>query len=182
MHPSSWKLCVQEAGERALHVHVISMSTIPICNTSLAPLQGRYCRVVCRNAQHLAGHMSRIHKVKHIARKFAHPSGTCTTCLKSFHSKARFVHHLRQNSYKCLLQYGANNASLSQEEIIEFNSHDRAAAAASKRSGLSALHAQPPVVQLAGPLRPLINSCLTSMHDGTSVVNAVPQKSPRETK
>ena len=176
---------MHEAGEKALHEYNIANAAIhcsqPLPNAIISYPKFNYCPKVCSSAQSLAGHMSRIHKVKHISRTFAHSSGTCSICMKSFHSCPRLIHHLRQGSYRRLMQYDAYNLLLSPEDVIEFDSLDGSAAVLAKRSGQSALHANSlPVVQSFGPLRPLIISCLTSMHDVLTVINAVPQKRPAE--
>lgn len=70
------------------------------------------------------------------------------------------------------MQYEKHNLALAHDQMKEFDLEDRLVTAAAKRSGLSKLHTTAPVVQFSGPKRPLINSCLTSLHD-ESLTNAV---------
>jgi len=62
--------------------------------------------------------------------------------------------------------------ALSPDIISVLDAVDRTAAAAQKKAGASKLHAGQPVFTMVGPKRPRIHSCLSSMHDVTSI-NAV---------
>jgi len=169
----AWKSTVYDACESSLSE--LSTTRVPtaIVSTKCTPVQCSVCSIWLKNSHQLSGHLGRVHKYRHISRIFADRRGTCSICLKGFHNRVRLIHHLRQNSYTCLMQYEAYNLSLSSRQVSELDLEDRLATAATKRSGLSKLHASSPVVQFSGPKRPLISSCLTSMHDGHTI-NAVP--------
>jgi len=169
---SAWKTSVYEAGENSMKEGTDSHVSNPLTSAKCIPVQCKICSVWLKNSHQLSGHLGRIHKLKHIARNFAHRSGTCSICLKGFHNRVRLIHHLRQSSYSCLMQYEAHNLTLTRDQTDEFDLEDRLATATAKRSGLSKLHAASPAVQFSGPKRPLINSCLTSMHD-ERFINAV---------
>jgi len=170
---SAWKTAVYSACDDLLKQTLAEPSIPSPVTATFHPVQCKVCSTWLRNSHQLSGHLGRVHKIRHISRIYAHNSGVCRICLKGFHNRARLIHHLRQSSYTCLMQYEVNSLALTQSQITEFDLEDRIAAAAAKRSGFSKLHAVAPMVQFSGPLRPLIYSCLTSMH-GEPLINAVP--------
>ena len=169
---SAWKTSVYEAGENTMKECTDSHASNPLTSGKCITVQRKICFVWLKNSHQSSGHLGCTHKLKHIARIFAHCSGTCGICLKGFRDRVRLIHHLRQSSYSCLMQYEVHNLTLTRDQTDEFDLEDRLATAAAKRSGLSKLHAASPAVQFSGPKRPLINSCLTSMHD-ERFINAV---------
>ena len=170
---TSWKTAVYTACEDLLK-YIISNPSPPSSFTtkSYDPVKCSRCSIWCRNSHQLAGHVSRVHKLKHISRTFAESDGTCRICLKHFHNRPRLIHHLRQNSFPCLVQYDANLFTLVPSRVNELDLQDRVAAATAKRSGQSQLKACCPVVLAPGPFRPLIHSCLQSLHS-VLLTNAV---------
>ena len=133
-----------------------------------------HCNIKCKNCHVLAGHVARVHKIRHISRSFAGENGVCRVCLKCFHNRPRLIHHLRQGSISCLNQYILMFPKFDDDTINRLDMCDRVYTQKAKAQGLSKLHASMPSLQCMGPLRPLIKTKCTPEEIALSVkcVNA----------
>jgi len=151
----SWKSIVHGNIERA---HQAGYLSVPAPNHAAAQVSCDVCGKVCNNSHVLAGHMHKIHNVRHPARLFAGSEGTCLICLKLFHTRPRLIHHLRQSSKPCLVKYKFYFPPSDPDVVASLDAEDRIQAAKAKRSGQSKLFASIPVLAMHGPLRPEINT------------------------
>ena len=83
---ATWKSIVHDNIEKA---HKAGYLSVPVANPAAAQISCSVCSKVCNNSHVLAGHMYKIHNVRHPARLFAGSEGKCLICLKLFHNRPR---------------------------------------------------------------------------------------------
>ena len=170
------KICMSPKWKSIVHKTVFDnpgsfeIASQSSCKSS-NPVPCPECNLMMINSHQLAGHLYRVHKRSHPARRYATSSGACCACLKVFHNRPRHIHHLRQCSPICLKYYMYFHTPHADSVLQSLDAEDRVQNLKARHSGVSKLHAAIPVVLRSGPKRPFDPNWLNSefSHDMTSM-------------
>ena len=80
----------------------------------------------------------------------------CTVCLQHFWSRARLLNHIRYRSKICKYNLILRGTVSEESEALDYDLEAASANVALYRRGRRNHHAEEPVVQLEGPLQPVL--------------------------
>ena len=116
------------------------------------------CPFMAPSKQQLSMHLFRIHKVKSVWKNYLGSHLFCPICLKYFHTRERVLNHVRYRSEICrhnlVIRFADKmwtDAEVSELDSLEAESHVHTQATGKRRH-----HAEAPVIQMAGPLLPIM--------------------------
>ena len=112
----------------------------------------------------MALHKFKVHKVKSIWKNYLGDLLFCPICLKFFHTRERVLNHIRYRSEVCRHNLVLRDIKWIEQQILEFDSSDELAHKEAQATGKRRHHAGDPVLQLAGPLQPILLIGKASAH------------------
>jgi hypothetical protein len=128
------------------------------------PVDG--CTFSAKSKQQMAMHAFKVHKVKSIWKNYLGNLLFCPICLKYFHTRERVLNHVRYRSETCRhnLVLRFTDTLWTDNEIAEMDLDEADCHKKSQASGKRRHQAEAPVVQLAGPLQPVLLLGTQSAH------------------
>jgi hypothetical protein len=156
----SWKALVAKAVECSISAcETGSVCSDLLPDTIFTCLTCSECGLVFANERGLKMHCQLMHGAKSITRSYAEASGSCTTCLKVFHTRLRLQIHLRKNfgahiEASCLAEMWRRGLPpISEERILELEAADRVLYKQRRSQGRGLSFAAVPVAQGYGPFQ-----------------------------
>ena len=116
------------------------------------------CPFSAPSKQLLAMHSFKVHQVKSVWKNYLGDYLYCPICLKYFHTRERVLNHIRYKSETCrhnlVIRY--SDKMWTDAEVAEMDSNEAECHSKSQATGKRRHHVEAPVVQLVGPLQPIL--------------------------
>ena len=106
----------------------------------------------------------KVHNVKSVWKNYLGDLLFCPVCLKYFHSRESVLNHIRYRSEVCRHNLVMRDIQWTEQQIQDFDSSDVSAHKEAQATGKRRHHAGAPVLQLAGPLQPILLIGRQSVH------------------
>ena len=127
----------------------------PALQTLTATHACDFCPKVCMTFQALSLHRFKAHGLKSAWRKYL-DDVYCPVCLRMFWTRERALNHIRYRSRICKHNMLLRGPVISDSEADVLDAADAESHAANHKSGKRRHHVVSPVVQMPGPLWPII--------------------------
>ena len=114
------------------------------------------CEARFGTLQQFSLHMFKKHGVRNVMRLYINNHVHCTVCLRQFWSRARLLNHIKYRSKICKYNLFLRGTVSEESEALAYDVEAAAANAALYRRGRRNHHAEEPVIQLQGPLLPIV--------------------------
>ena len=127
------------------------------------------CKYAADSKQKLALHQFKIDGIKSIWKLYVGDMLSCPICLKHFHTRERVLNHVRYRSEVCRHSMVLRDFKWTQNEIDAMDALDCDLNEGAQKSGKRRHTADMSVVQLSGPLEPILLLGSSSNHHALGV-------------
>ena len=114
------------------------------------------CPFLASSKQQLAMHSFKVHKVKSVWGNYLGGFVFCPICPKLFHTRERVLSHTRYRSEICRHNLVMRDTKWTDEEDAEMDLNEADCHKKSQATGKRRHHTEAPVLQLVGPLQPIL--------------------------
>ena len=115
--------------------------------------EASYCTL-----QQYSLHMFKKHGVKNVMRLYIHGHTHCPVCLRLFWTRPRLLNHIKYTSKICKYNLYMRGTVSSEEEATQQDAEAAKANVTLYQRGRRSHYAEEPVLQLQGPLLPILAS------------------------
>ena len=131
-----------------------SFTITPGVNSQACTIDG--CRFVCDSRQKMGLHVFKVHGIKSVWKQYVGNLLFCPICLKYFHTRERVLNHVRYRSEICRHNMVLRDLKWSVSEIDAMDADDLSSHVEAQKSGKRRHAVESQVVQLEGPLEPIL--------------------------
>ena len=146
----------------------------PLLPDAFVPLSTLCCSVegcpfTAGTKQQLAVHMFKIHNMKSVWKIYVGDLFVCPICLKYFHTRERVLNHVRYRSEVCRHNLVLRDVKWTEQQVMDFDTCDSVGHKEAQATGKRRHRVEAPVVQLEGPLQPILLLGNASSHHSLGV-------------